>query len=63
MSGLHYDSLADCPEGLRRLIQAQTGAAAGPENPSKSRAKYGTPEELEAYKVPLGRNGVLLLFD
>ena len=25
--------------------------------------KYATPEELEAYKVPLGRNGVLLLLD
>lgn len=25
--------------------------------------KYVTPEELEAYKVPLGRNGVLLLLD
>ena len=25
--------------------------------------KYATPEELEDYKVPLGRNGVLLLLD
>lgn len=25
--------------------------------------KYATPEELETYKVPLGRNGVLLLLD
>lgn len=48
MSGLHYDSLADCPEGLRRLIQAQTGAAAEPENGGKGRAKYGNTKTVES---------------